>query len=157
MTPLPHEFRDLLSSFNAQGLRYLLVGGWAVSRHGYVRYTHDIDLWIAVSSENADRLIAAMMAFCNVAPSKKWIVEERKTIEFGKPPLMVHIICDIAGVKFDACYANRIEDQWDGIDVPVIALRDLLKNKRAAGRLKDLADVDALEKRHKLKGKKKKK
>jgi hypothetical protein len=156
-TPLPLEFRDLLNSFNAQGLKYLLVGGWAVGHHGYKRHILDIDFWIAVSSENADRLIAALYAFCGAAPSKRSIVAGRKTTEFGRSPLKVHIMCDISGVEFDHCYTQRVQAHWDGISVPVIGLDDLLKNKQASGRLKDLEDVDALSKRHKLKIRKKKK
>jgi hypothetical protein len=156
-TPLPLEFRDLLSSFNAQGLKYLLVGGWAVGHHGYKRHTLDIDFWIAVSSDNADRLIAALHEFCGAAPSKSSIVDGRKTTEFGNPPLKVHIMCDISGVEFDECYTHRVDADWDGIPVPIIGLADLLKNKQSSGRLKDIQDVDALQKRHKLKPRKKKK
>ena len=157
MTPLPREFQDLLKSFNAQGLRYLLVGGWAVGHHGYKRYTGDIDLWIAVSPENADRLIDALMEFVGDAPSKDSIVKSRKTTEFGNPPLKVHIMCDISGVEFDACYANRVQTDWNGIPVPIIGLEDLLKNKRASGRLKDLGDANYLSKMHARKKRKKKK
>ena len=157
MTPLPLEFRDLLSSFNDQGLKYLLVGGWAVGHHGYKRHTIDIDFWIAVSPENADRLIGALTTFCGTAPTKQSIVEGRKTTEFGRPPLKVHIMCDISGVEFDACYAKREEDVWDGIRVSIIGLDDLLKNKRSTGRLKDQADVEALVKRHNFALRRKKK
>jgi hypothetical protein len=86
-TPLPLEFQDLLKSFNSQGLKYLLVGGWAVGHYGYKRYTGDIDLWIAVSPDNADRLIRALHEFIGAAPTKESIVKERKITEFGNPPL----------------------------------------------------------------------
>jgi hypothetical protein len=157
MTPLPVEFRDLLNSFNGQGLRYLLVGGWAVGHHGYKRHTIDIDFWIAVSPENADRLIGAFLEFCGSAPSKRSIVEDRKTTEFGVAPLKVHVMCDISGVEFEDCYAQRVDADWDGVCVPIIGFEDLLKNKKSTGRLKDKADVDALVKRHKLTLRKKKK
>jgi hypothetical protein len=157
MTPLPLEFRDLLSSFNDQGLRYLLIGGWAVGHYGYKRVTVDIDFWIAVSPDNADRLIRALLTFCGSAPTKKSIIEGRKTTEFGRPPLKVHIMCDISGVEFDACHAKRDEADWDGVRVPIISFDDLLKNKRATGRLKDQADVDALVKRHEFHMRKKRK
>jgi hypothetical protein len=157
MTPLPLEFRDLLNSFNDQALEYLLVGGWAVGHHGYKRQTEDIDFWIAVSPQNADRLIAALFAFCGAAPTKKSIVEGRKTTEFGHPPLKIHIMCDISGVEFAECYAKRVETDWDGIRVPIIGFEELLKNKSSTGRLKDRADVEALLKRHKVRTRKTKK
>jgi hypothetical protein len=90
MPPLPREFQDLLKSFNAQGLEYLLIGGWAVGFHGYKRYTGDIDVWIAVSSDNADRFIRALRNFIGTAPTKASILTARKTTEFGNPPLKVH-------------------------------------------------------------------
>src|SRR5678816_3713950 len=103
MTPLPLEFRDLLKSLNKHRVEYMVVGGWAVIHYGYVRYTGDIDFWIATSSENADRLIRALKEFIGTAPEKRSIVELHKTIEFGNPPLRVHIMCDISGVKFEKC------------------------------------------------------
>jgi hypothetical protein len=156
MTPLPLEFRDLLKSFNDQGLKYLVVGGWAVAHHGYRRYTADIDFWIAVSPENADRLIAALKKFIGTAPSKNSIIKERKMTEFGRPPLLVQILCDISGVEFEACYSRRVQDSWEGVEVSVISFKDLLANKRSAARHKDLADVDRLTKMTKLARRKKK-
>ncbi len=76
MTRLPLEFQDLLKSFNGQDLKYLIVGGWAVAHHGYHRYTSDIDFWIAVSSDNADRLIAALKEFAGSAPTKNSIIKQ---------------------------------------------------------------------------------
>jgi len=152
---LPLEFQDLVKLFNAQGLKYLLIGGWAVGHYGYKRHTVDIDFWIAVSSDNADRLIRSLKEFIGIAPTKESIINLRKTTEFGHMPLRVHIMCDISGVEFDDCYEKRVEADFDGIRIPVIALEDLLKNKQASGRLKDLTDVNALTKRRSQKKKNK--
>lgn len=146
MTPLPLEFKDLLRSLNERGVEYLVVGGWAVIHYGYVRYTGDFDLWIAVSSENADRLILALNDFIGTAPDKRSILTLRKTIEFGVPPLRVHIMCNISGVKFDECIKKKVETDWEGIPVAVIGFDDLLTNKGSTGRLKDAADVEWLSK-----------
>ena len=146
MTPLPLEFQDLLKSFNAEGLKYLLIGGWAVGHYGYKRYTADIDFWIAVSPENAHRLIRALHNFIGAAPTEDSIVKEHKTTEFGRAPLKVRIMCDIAGAAFEACHANRVETDWSGIPVPVIGAADLVKNKQSTGRLKDKADANYLTK-----------
>ena len=156
MTPLPLEFKDLLKSLNGQGVAYMVIGGWAVMHHGYIRYTGDIDIWIAVSTDNADRLIRALAEFCGGTADKRTIVDERKTLEIGKPPLRVHIMCDISGVDFDRAYPQRVQTEWEGIPVSVIGLDALLTNKRATGRMKDRADVEFFTKAHKLAKRKKK-
>ena len=141
MTPLPHEFQDLLKSLNEQGVEYLVIGGWAVLHYGYVRYTGDIDVWIAVSPENTERLARALMQFGQVSFDPEIIMARRKTLEIGNPPLRVHIMCDVTAVDFDACRARSEKAEWDGVPVFVISLRDLLENKRSTGRAKDRADV----------------
>lgn len=142
MTPLPLEFRDLLRSLNTQNVDYLVVGGWAVIHYGYVRYTGDFDVWIAATSENADRIIRALIDFIGIAPEKKSIVELHKTIEFGNPPLRVHLLCDIDGVTFQECFQKRVQAEWEGVPVALISFDDLLTNKKATQRLKDAADVE---------------
>src|SRR4051812_10064484 len=142
MTPLPLEFQDLLKSLNEKGVKYLVVGGWAVIHYGYVRYTGDIDIWIAVSPDNTERLADALLQFCQGTFDPETINTRRKTIEIGRPPLRVHIMCDISGVEFDTCMKRGERGEWEGIPVPVISLRDLMRNKSATGRPKDDADVD---------------
>ena len=142
MTPLPLEYQDLLRSLNDHGVQYLVVGGWAVIHYGYVRYTGDIDIWIAVSPENTTQLTAALMQFCHGRFDPDTINKKRKTLELGNPPLRVHIMCDISGVEFDECQKRQVTAEWDGIPVRVIGFADLLKNKRSTGRMKDLADVE---------------
>src|SRR4051812_14666369 len=100
MTPLPLEFQDLLRSLNDQRVEYLVVGGWAVIHYGYVRYTGNIDVWIAVSPENTAQLAKALMQFCDGKFDPNTINKRRKTLELGIPPLRVHIMCDISGVEF---------------------------------------------------------
>jgi hypothetical protein len=157
MTPLPLEFQDLLKSLNDQGVAYLVVGGWAVIHYGYVRYTGDIDIWIAVSPGNTSQLAAALMQFCHGRFDPETINQKRKTLEFGMPPLRVHIMCDISGVKFEDCQKRQEMAEWNGIPVPVISLADLLENKRATRRMKDRADVEYFGKYLKLTKRKKKK
>jgi hypothetical protein len=150
MTPLPLEFKDLLKSLNAQGVEYMIVGGWAVIHYGHVRYTGDIDFWIATDSENVDRIIRALKEFIGVAPAKESITQLAKTIEFAVSPLRVHLMCEISGVEYKRCQTRKIRTEWEGIPVSVINFDDLMINKRAAGRPKYLADVSYFTKARKL-------
>jgi hypothetical protein len=131
---------------NRSKVDYLLIGGFAVSHHGYPRTTGDIDIWIARNADNAGRIVEAMMAFGfdPNALSSEIFLAEKKIVRFGIPPLRIEIHTSISGVEFERCMANRIAATIDGIDVPIIALADLRTNKKASGRHKDLADLEHL-------------
>lgn len=143
---LPPEFKRLLNSLNAHGVEYLLVGGYAVIFHGYVRTTGDIDIWISASEVNAARIDAAVHALGFNPP---WLKPEiflkaRSVLRIGTEPFQFEIINQIDGVAFEECYGRRVTAEIEGIPVPVIGLADLKRNKRASGRNKDLADLDYL-------------
>jgi len=143
---LPGDFKEFLKLLNSHGVRYLLVGGYAVVFHGYVRSTGDMDIWVATDAENAASLAAAVREFgfagAEVTPSL--FQEEGRTIRMGVPPVRLEIFTGLSGVDFDECYAERNTMDIDGIPVSLISLRHLKANKRAAGRLKDLADLESL-------------
>ncbi|MBI3758855.1 MAG: hypothetical protein HY269_03775 [Deltaproteobacteria bacterium] len=129
-----------------EGVRYLVIGGYAVNSHGLSRRTDDFDVWIELSDENANRVSRAMERFgCaprEVTPDA--FLERNKVIRMGSPPMRLEILNQIAGVKFSECYERRVKRDWGGVVADVIDLDDLIANKRAAGRGKDLADVDGL-------------
>lgn len=154
--PLPQDFRDLLKLLHAHGVRHLLIGGWAVGFHGYPRNTGDIDIWIAANGQNIVAVVEMLKEYIGAALKPEEFRKRPLVLRMGVVPNRVEILTDIAGVEFDACYANRVETTVDGVPATLIGLRDLLKNKRAAGRDKDLADVRTLEKYHQLERKKKK-
>lgn len=145
MQQLPDDFRDLLSLLNEHEVNYLIVGGWALGVHGYVRATGDMDIWIKQSDENIQNLLAALKAFgVPEGIESEFFKEKGNTFRMGSPPLQVEIITEASGIDFDASYANRILIEADGIDIPFIGYDDLVNNKRASGRLRDLADLEAL-------------
>jgi predicted nucleotidyltransferase len=143
---LPDDFREFLKLCNQKRVRYLLIGGYAVGHYGYPRATADMDVWIEQSPENAAKMVAALVAFgFGVAElSADLFLETGKIIRMGRPPLRLEILNDISGVTFADCYASRKRVKIDGIRVDVIGLEDLKKNKAAAGRLKDLDDLEHL-------------
>lgn len=143
---LPSDFRELLRLLNAHGAEYLLVGGYAVGIHGYVRATGDIDIWIKCSADNSAKVTRALSDFgFNLDATHQQLLQQaQQIIRMGVPPLRAEIMTSIDGVDFDECWPVRLNVVVDGTSIPVINLPDLIKNKRASGRLKDLADIDEL-------------
>lgn len=143
---LPTEFSELLRLFRAHEVKYLIVGGYAVAYHGYPRTTGDLDIWIERSEENAQRVYRALRAFGFDVPTLQPELFERKDqiIRMGYPPLRVEILTSASGVEFASCYAQRVEDKLGEVNVSIIGLECLKRNKRASGRHKDLNDLEHL-------------
>lgn len=141
------DFKDLLSTFNAHGVEYLVVGGHALAAHGHVRATKDLDVWVRPTPENARRAVLALRAFG--APLHGLMEADLSLpgliFQIGVPPLRIDIITAIDGVDFDAAWPNRVATKFAGEPGHILSIRDLITNKRAAGRLQDLADVEQLE------------
>ncbi|MGB4950982.1 MAG: hypothetical protein WBO55_10155 [Rhizobiaceae bacterium] len=123
-----------------------MIGGYAVGYHGYPRATNDLDVWVAVHSDNAERLVDVLQAFGFSVPmlSKELFLQERKVVRMGMPPMRIEILTSISGVTFEECYADRITDEIDDIPVNLIDLEHLKQNKKASGRYKDLSDLEHL-------------
>ena len=143
---LPPDFKEFLQLLNANGVEYLLVGGYAVGYHGYVRATADMDVWVAVSAWNAEKAVAALREFGFDLPelSAELFLKAESIVRMGVPPFRIELFTGISGVQFEECFAERVEDTLDGVPVNIINLRHLRINKRASGRGKDLVDLEHL-------------
>ena len=143
---LPLDFKEFLKLLNEKDVRYLLIGGYAVGYHGYPRATGDMDIWIAIHPDNAKKVISALRDFGFDHPdlSPDLFLQKNKIIRMGHPPMRLEISTGISGVEFDECYVSRIVDTLDGVEVNIIDLPHLKANKKAAGRYKDLADLENL-------------
>lgn len=143
---LTADFRKFLKSLNASGVEYLLVGGYAVGLHGYPRATADLDIWVRATPANAERVLAVVKGFGFESPALQphLFVKPDSIVRFGMPPFRIEIMTSIDGVEFDACGDRAVRFDLDGVPVPVISLPDLKTNKKAAGRHKDLADLENL-------------
>ena len=130
----------------SNGIEYLLIGGYAVNIHGYVRTTNDLDIWINVYSENAASMDRALREFGFAAEglTPDLFLIPNNMVRMGLPPIRIKILTSISGLEFDACYAERVTIQIEDIVVPVISLARLRQNKAASGRAKDLADLENL-------------
>jgi hypothetical protein len=143
---LPADFRDFLRLLNSHQVEYLLIGGYAVCYHGFYRTTADIDIWVAVSQENAGKLVELIRKFGFETPelSKELFLEKGRMIRMGTEPTRIEILTEISGCDFQACYEKRVEGSIDGVPVKIINRGDLILNKLKSGRLKDLMDVQKL-------------
>ena len=144
---LNSDFRDMLSTFAEAGVKYLLVGAYAMAAHGYVRATGDIDFWVDRSRNNAERVMAALTDFG--APLHGLEVGDLESpdlvFQVGVIPRRIDILTGIDGVSFEEAWPERYEVRVTNLVVPVIGRRHLSLNKRATGRLKDAADAAWLE------------
>jgi hypothetical protein len=143
---LTDDFKEFLKSLNAHHVEYLVVGGYAVGLHGYPRATVDLDIWVRSAPDNATRIVAALRAFGFGAttPAPALFLSDRTIVRFGTPPFRIELMTSIDGVAFDACAGRALVVDIEGTPVPFIALADLRANRRAAGRHKDLNDLENL-------------
>ena len=143
---LPPEFKRLLSGLRSESVEYLVVGGYAVIYHGYVRTTGDLDIRVKPSPENAAKVEQAIRSLDFNPPGLRaeWFTRKGSVLRIGQEPLRFDIINDIDGVNFAECFERRAVANLDGIEVNFINLPDLKKNKKSAGRNKGLADLDYL-------------
>jgi hypothetical protein len=144
---LPEDFRDFFKFLNESGVEYLLIGGWAVGFHGYPRATADMDVWVACDPANAKRIVQALklFGFIHDEATESLFTRPGFVVRMGLPPMRIELLTKISGVEFDACRARCETLIESGISIPVISLVDLIANKKASARPKDLADLDALE------------
>jgi hypothetical protein len=142
------DFRDLLAALLAEGARFLVVGAHALAVHGIPRATGDLDVWIAADAENARRVHRALIRFgapmtaMGVSPGD--LTRPEQVVQIGLPPRRIDVLTSITGVGFDEAWPDRVSHDVGGAPVPFLGRAALVKNKRAAGRAKDLADLEAL-------------
>ncbi|HEY0174284.1 MAG TPA: hypothetical protein VGB98_24925 [Pyrinomonadaceae bacterium] len=144
MTLLPPDFREFLRLLNSHGVRYLLVGGYAVGYYGYPRATADIDIWVETGAENVAKLVSALAGFGFAGVEPELFAKDERVIRMGVPPLRIELLTGVSGVKFDDCYPARTVATLDEVEVSLIGLKDLKANKAASGRYKDLNDLEHL-------------
>ena len=144
---LSPDFREFIQSLNDNGVRYLVVGGYAVAFYGYPRYTKDLDVWIEMSEENARRMVKALdqFGFGSLGLTVEDFLTPDQIIQLGYPPNRIDILTTLPGVEFSDCYPFRTVVDVEGLPVKFIDLDNLKRTKRASGRFQDLADLENLE------------
>lgn len=148
MEGLTRDFLDLLALLEKHGVRFIVVGGYAVAAHGHPRYTKDLDVWVEPTADNAARVVAALeeFGFSSLGLTASDFSEPGVVIQLGREPGRVDLLTSVSGVEFAAAYPHRLMATFGTSAVPVLDRASLIVNKRAAGRPQDLADVTKLEK-----------
>jgi hypothetical protein len=140
------DFKELLALFNEHKVEYVIVGGYALAFHGAPRYTGDIDILIYPAPANAHRILAALdeFGFGSVGLTDADFHKPENVIQLGVPPVRVDIITSLTGVSWEDVSAGKIQGNYADIPVYYIGREQFISNKRAVGRKKDLADIEAL-------------
>jgi hypothetical protein len=144
---LHRDLREFIGLLKSHEVEYLVIGGWAFGYHATPRYTGDFDFFVRCTPENARRLRTVLNAFGfeGLTEFENNFLQGDRIIQFGVPPNRIDILTRIAGVEFEDAWKDRVEGELDGMLLPFISRQKLIQNKLAAGRSKDLADVEALE------------
>ena len=144
---LNEDYRDMLLALCDEKVKFLLVGAYALAAHGYPRATMDIDIWVMPSPQNADAVLRALRRFG--APlhnlTEEDLLKDGTVFQIGVSPRRIDIITSVDGLRFEDAFKHAVIVNIDGTDVRVLAIGDLIRNKKATGRTKDLADAEALE------------
>jgi hypothetical protein len=142
------DFRDFIQALNNNNVRYLLVGGYAVIFYGHARTTGDMDIWVDCSSENYRQIVKAFNEFkmpvFDMTEDKFLQKDKFDVFRFGRKPVAIDIMTKMANLDFDECYKQKQEFNDDGLLLPVVHIRNLISAKKAAGRNKDLDDLEHL-------------
>jgi hypothetical protein len=144
---LNEDYRDILQALSDEQVEFLLVGAYAMAAHGYPRATMDIGIWIKPSPENADAVLKALRRFG--APlhnlTKEDLQKDGIIFQIGVAPRRIDIVTSASGLQFEDAYGRSLSLNIEGIEVRIPSIDDLIRNKKASGRTKDLADAEALE------------
>ncbi len=142
------DFRDLLAALLGADARFLVVGAYAMAVHGVPRATGDLDVWIARDPANAERVRSALLRFgapvAAMGVSRDDLSRPDVVVQIGLPPRRIDVLTSISGVGFDEAWPGRATHDVGGLSVPFLGRSDLVRNKRASGRTKDRADLEAL-------------
>ena len=140
------DFKELLELFNKHKVEYLIVGGYALAFHGAPRVTGDIDLFVRPTDENAERILAALndFGFGSLDLSRKDFTTPGMVVQLGVPPIRIDIITRVSGVSWQQADAGKVAGHYGDVPVFFLSRDDFIANKKATGRAKDAADIEAL-------------
>ena len=145
MTTLPKDFKEFIELLNKNNVRYIVIGGYAVVYHGYVRSTNDIDIWIDLRKDNIKKVIKVLDEFgFSSLNINEAAFSPNQIIQLGYPPNRIDLITTPAGIDFETCYKSKEQVTIDHIAVNIIDLENLIKAKKASNRTRDLADIEEL-------------
>ncbi len=141
------DFDEFIACLTAHGVEFVIIGAYALAYHGAPRLTGDLDVLVRPTVDNAERLLTALRSFGFPATelTPEAVADRRRLIEMGVPPVQIHVMSTISGVEWPEILDRHVDGPFGVRTVPYIGRDTLIRNKRAAGRPKDLSDIDALE------------
>jgi hypothetical protein len=144
------DFQDFIECLNKSNVEYILVGGYAVILHGYIRSTADMDVWVKKSEENYNRLKLALAEFgVPEIPREDFLGSRFDVWGFGKEPSRIDLMSEVKGIDFDETFSTSKIFEQNNVSIRYIHLTHLLKAKEASGRFKDKSDIEELGKKKK--------
>ncbi|MCH2156912.1 MAG: nucleotidyltransferase [Opitutales bacterium] len=145
---LNRHFQEFLTLLEDKEVKFMVIGGYAVAVHGFPRYTGDLDVFIAISRQNANNVLDAFkdFGFGGLGLTAHDFLEEEMVIEIGREPMKIQVLTGIDGVTFNECYNNSVIFDIEGQKVRFIGFEELMKNKQASPRAKDKIDLEELRK-----------
>ena len=143
---LNQDFKEFIQLLNEKTVDYLIVGGYAVAYHGYPRYTGDIDIWVAISKENATKIVEVLNAFGfgSLNITEEYFLQKDLVLQLGYEPVRIDILTSITALSFQECLQSCVKVNFENIVINFLNLENLKINKLATGRQKDLGDVENL-------------
>ncbi len=143
---IQQDFKELLELFNRYNVEYIIVGSYALAHYGAPRYTGDIDLYIRPSHENAGKILSALsdFGFGSLNLSVGDFSVPQMVVQLGSPPVRIDIITSITGVEWEDAFKNKISEYYGDVPVFFLGKEEYIANKRAIGRKKDIADLEAI-------------
>ncbi|MCF7954496.1 MAG: nucleotidyltransferase family protein [Phycisphaerae bacterium] len=141
------DFKELLELLNSHKVEYLIVGGYALAYYGHPRFTGDMDILVKAEPENARRIILALgdFGFGSLDLSEDDLIYPGNVIQLGYPPVRIDLLTSISGVAWEEANGNKIQEEYGGVATFIIGKKEFIKNKKALGRNKDLADIESLD------------
>ena len=139
------DFEDVIRCFNQHSVEFLLVGAYALAHHGIPRATHDLDLYVRPTPENARRVVLALESFGFSGLQEHEAATPGKVIMMGRPPMRIDLLTQISGVTWEEAWSGRESLNYGAQQLFVIGKQELLANKASTGRTKDKADWELLQ------------
>lgn len=148
---LNEDFQEFILALNKAQVKYVLVGGYSVIYYGYPRTTGDMDIFVEVTKDNYEKLCKAFAIFnmplFDMTNENFLNNDNINVFSYGRPPVSIEILKEISGLSFQEVYEHSKEIVFENVPLRIINLNDLIRNKKASGRPKDINDIDNLEKR----------
>ena len=146
MQILSRDFVEFIECCVAREVRFLVVGGYALAAHGHPRATKDLDVWVLIDQDNAERVVNAIRDFGMeaVGLEAEDFMEPETVVQLGYPPVRIDLLTSATGVEFQSCWGRRMLVSVGSVEAGFISYQDLIANKRASGRPQDAVDVDVL-------------